>query len=227
MPYGNPQRRDGFAVASLIFAVCAIVPVAVALGIAALVRLRRSGRPGRDLEISALVVSLAWVLLVLAIVLRGLPAPPTDAGTSGMPMDRLGVGVCFIADADMGIPVPCGQPHGGEIIGRVPATGRAASANAPVEPDCWQVRAVRFTEAELRRVPGLALLPIPRRAVDGQAVGSASCAILDPDRNTGTLDERLHVPPARRGLALEWRDIGDVPAGQCHSVSPDDGCRSS
>ncbi|MFL6072296.1 MAG: hypothetical protein ACJ73S_02635 [Mycobacteriales bacterium] len=193
------------------------------LAVVALVRLRRGGKPGRDLAISALIVSLAWTLLVLAIVARGLPAPPTESAPAGdeRPLYELSVGTCFVADIDDVTPVSCREHHQGEVIARVAIPASASSG--VVHAECWQVEAVRFTDEELRAAPELELTGNAPSDADGQPVGTAACALYDPHGEyRGTLDERLHVPPDRRDPVLEWRDAGKMSTGECHLVDPGD-----
>jgi hypothetical protein len=68
--YPPPAKRetDGVAIAALVLAILAIVPVAVVLGIVALGRIKRTGNGGRGLAIAALVVSAVWFVIGLLTV---------------------------------------------------------------------------------------------------------------------------------------------------------------
>jgi hypothetical protein len=78
-PPGGDEPNDGFAVAALIFGVLGGL-LAVVFGIVALLRIRRSGRPGKRLAIAGLVLAAIWIVgLGAALALRG----PDDAERSG------------------------------------------------------------------------------------------------------------------------------------------------
>ena len=62
------QETDGLAIAALVLAILAVVPVAVVLGIIALRRIKRSGDSGRGLAIAALIVSAVWFVIGLLTV---------------------------------------------------------------------------------------------------------------------------------------------------------------
>jgi hypothetical protein len=68
-PTGAFRETNGLAIASLILGILAIVPVAIVLGIVALVQIGRRGDDGRGLAIAGIAISCAWVVIaVVAIV---------------------------------------------------------------------------------------------------------------------------------------------------------------
>lgn len=149
--YAPPRAQtDGLAVASLATSVGGVVvtaglagPVGVGLGIAALVRIRRSGRRGKGLAIGGIVVgaltTLAWVGLIVSVALWGSqghwdtdisrvdPGSLSGPGTYELRQD-VSPGSCLdiypqrydMADAEV---VECGTAHGAEVVGLVTMTG--------------------------------------------------------------------------------------------------------
>jgi hypothetical protein len=140
-PYGYPQqafyapgwqpprpRVEPLAVAALVTGLLGLGPVALVLGVVALVRLRRSDRRGRALAVAGTVLgvlgTLAWaalvtVLVATAVQTRALPsdvAEPRDAHAV-----QLVTGSC-LADLPAGTQVdrvrvvPCAQEHLAQVI---------------------------------------------------------------------------------------------------------------
>src|ERR1039457_4210751 len=82
-----PQRRaptDGFAVASLISGILALIPLAVIFGPVALGRIVRTGARGRALAITGLVLGGTWAGAAAGAGARGArPARPGRGGGGG------------------------------------------------------------------------------------------------------------------------------------------------
>ncbi len=135
--YGYPgfseQRTNGLAVAalavglgSLVFGIAA--PVAVGLGIAALVQLKRRPERGTGQAVAGLVVgsltSLFWAGVLVLMIAVGSDTSdddyssrqPTSSG-SGTYIDELVVGECFdeAGSEDEVDRMPCDEPHQGEL----------------------------------------------------------------------------------------------------------------
>lgn len=94
-PYGYmPQQTgtSGLAIASLVTGICGffcVTPlVSIGLGIAALVNIRKTGRPGKGMAIAGLILSTAWIALIVALLVTGHvtgtanPTNQTPNGTS-------------------------------------------------------------------------------------------------------------------------------------------------
>lgn len=118
-------KTSGLAIASLVLALVAAVPLSVILGVAALRRTRTGGQGGRDFAIAGLTISALWVVALALILLAG---PGADRGPAGEVREagsesvlELRVGDCLptmevgeeILTTDV---IPCGQPHRGEVI---------------------------------------------------------------------------------------------------------------
>ncbi|MEU8226982.1 DUF4190 domain-containing protein [Kribbella sp. NPDC048915] len=120
-------------------------PVAIGLGIAALVQIKRRGQEGRGMAITGLVIGSVLTLLYGAIILFIVAIGSTvddeyDASGSGstptMPssgavitVDELAIGECFDdtgAHEDAVTRQPCTVAHDGEIVG-----------NAHLAPGAW------------------------------------------------------------------------------------------
>jgi hypothetical protein len=140
-PYGYPQeayyapgwqpprpRVEPVAVAALVTGVLGLGPVALVLGVVALVRLRRSDRRGRGLAVAGTVLgvlgTLAWaavvtVLVATSIATRPLPAEIADARDAHAV--QLVTGSCVAelptgAEVDRVRVVPCAQDHLAQVI---------------------------------------------------------------------------------------------------------------
>lgn len=129
-PAMMPVRTNALAIAALITGLSSIVlavpaPVAVGLGIGALVQLRRSGERGLAQAVIGLVVGalvmLGWAAVLVGFLLSdsrgfgdsGLPAP---AGSS-VGIEELVVGECFTETDDEAMVdrKPCTESHDGEL----------------------------------------------------------------------------------------------------------------
>ncbi|HEY2058288.1 MAG TPA: DUF4190 domain-containing protein [Amycolatopsis sp.] len=149
-----PVTTSGFAIASLVLAIPAIsLPLSIGFGIAALVRIRRTGQNGRGLAIAGLAVSGAWLLvLVVGVVLSLLglkTASPADAFLNAHQGD------CLISLDDQRTDlraVFCDNPHDVEVFATVPLTGEAYPGEDTLRPlaqnACEAARKTYFTSTD-------------------------------------------------------------------------------
>ncbi|QFG25690.1 DUF4190 domain-containing protein [Actinomadura sp. WMMB 499] len=135
----EPRQTNRLAIATLVTGLLGLIPLTIAIGIAALVVLRRSAEKGRNLAIGGLVAALVWgVIAVASATGVFLPAFTVERDESGAITDggtvhlaSLRKGDCytgFAPDAEDVMfvkAVPCTEPHRGEITARLPA-GTAA-----------------------------------------------------------------------------------------------------
>lgn len=131
-----PVRTNGLAIAAMVTGLSSILfgvtaPVAVVLGIVALVQLRKSQEKGLAQAVVGLsvgaVVMLFWGLILALALLAGedsgafggpdLPAPTS----ASVIIDDLTVGECFdeTDDEAMVDRRPCTGPHDGELFGKI------------------------------------------------------------------------------------------------------------
>lgn len=217
-PYGTPgygypgmlpARTNGLAVAAMVTGLSSILfgvtaPVAVVLGIVALVQLRKSREKGLAQAVVGVVVGgvvmLFWgVILALALLVGedsgafggpDLPAPTA----SSVIIDDLSVGECFdeTDDEAMVDRRPCTGPHDGELFGKIdlPAgafPGDDESADRS-EGACEKVYAgyvgIPIDDSELNMASWS-----PDKAAWNDGDRRALCAVYGPgdDKVTGTL----------------------------------------
>jgi hypothetical protein len=141
--YGYPAAAgsgtNGLATAALIcgaggFIVGNTAPVAIGLGIAALVQIRNRQQDGKGMAIAGLVlgavVTLGYALLIALLVALGsttddeyygAPEPSSSYSSNTVYVDDLVVGNCFDEgdEEDEAIRKPCAEPHDAEIIAEV------------------------------------------------------------------------------------------------------------
>lgn len=118
---------DGFAITSLIFGLLGGVLLSVGFGIAALRRIGRGTRRGKEMAITGIALSTIWVIVLVAVIAyqdgrapeHGPDGTVTRAGLV-LPRD-LNVGDCIQLPLDLtGVTttsdVPCSQPHNGQVF---------------------------------------------------------------------------------------------------------------
>jgi hypothetical protein len=148
LPAGHPPAggrstgTDGFAVTSVVLGALGGGLVAIGFGWAALRRIRRTGRSGRSLAVTGIVMSIGWMVIGAAIAGVVIRSSRSGAGstssssasrvTSGqVALSALRVGDCVKDDlgsgeARMAGVVPCTQAHHGEVFSVGRATGVGA-----------------------------------------------------------------------------------------------------
>jgi hypothetical protein len=121
-PYdGEPEPVSKLSVAALITGLVALVPVAVPLAIAALAGIRRSGRRGRGMAITALLASAAWLIVggavgTVAALTHGFHKPVTIKYHQSA-VFTLREGDCVDSpDGQLVSVVPCSTPHEAEVF---------------------------------------------------------------------------------------------------------------
>ncbi|GAA0396258.1 hypothetical protein GCM10009530_54740 [Microbispora corallina] len=129
-PYGQvpPRpRMNGFAVTSLVFGIIGGVLLSVVFGVIALRQIRRRGERGRGLAVAGLVLSGAWVAVIVAVALVAVltsaqrDANGTITGGGSVASTALRPGDCVNGVADGVVVtsvtgVPCTQAHDAEVI---------------------------------------------------------------------------------------------------------------
>uniref|UniRef100_UPI0012FEAF31 DUF4190 domain-containing protein n=1 Tax=Kitasatospora phosalacinea TaxID=2065 RepID=UPI0012FEAF31 len=135
--YPQPSRSlytNGLAIAALVVSfLCYFGIIAIGLGAAALVQIKRTGERGKAMAVSAIVIGSAWlVLLALVLVVGGLRHGTRTHDSSGdrvkpsasplvlLPATsplRLNTGECFnLPKEQVAKEVPCSEPHEGEVF---------------------------------------------------------------------------------------------------------------
>jgi hypothetical protein len=150
-----PVTTSGFAIASLVLAIPAIsLPLSIGFGIAALLKIRRTGQNGRGIAIAGLAVSGGWVLVIvvgLALSLLGLKA----AGPAADGFLQAHQGDCLLGLDDQRTDVratSCDDPHDVEVFATVPLTGDAYPGEDTLRPlaqkACTAAREKYFTSTD-------------------------------------------------------------------------------
>ncbi|MCK0117678.1 DUF4190 domain-containing protein [Isoptericola sp. S6320L] len=132
----QPQGTDGVSIAALVTGILGMALVAVGLGIAGLVRTKRSGRSGKGFAIAGIVLgaiaTVAWSLVIVFFFVlatnedvqdsfqEGFQESFNDSYQQSMGLDMV-VGDCFDPPADLTSgdpmsPADCAGPHGAEVI---------------------------------------------------------------------------------------------------------------
>lgn len=118
-PAAEPVSK--LAVLALVTGVLALVPVAVACGIAALAGIRRTGRRGHGMAMAALFASAAWVIVGGAVgtvgaLTHGFKKPVTVKYHESA-VFKLQKGECVSTAGAQAVSVlPCSTPHEAEVF---------------------------------------------------------------------------------------------------------------
>ncbi|HET9657503.1 MAG TPA: DUF4190 domain-containing protein, partial [Kineosporiaceae bacterium] len=127
-PYPQaPKGTDGFAIAAFIWSILGGTLFPIILAIVSLRRIKRDGRTGRGLAISALIISAAWIVLVIAVVVYAVTSSPqrdtagkvTQGGTQGVQSVRVGDCLKDLGNATLVTSVktvPCTEPHSAQVM---------------------------------------------------------------------------------------------------------------
>jgi hypothetical protein len=137
IPYKRPKVSK-LAVVALITGILPLVPVALVTGIAALIGIRRSGRRGHGMAVSALFIATAWIIVVgavatVATLTHGFKKPVTITYKEAS-VFKLQEGDCINTPNGQQVTiVPCTTPHDDEVFGTLTLTGAKWPGTAAVE----------------------------------------------------------------------------------------------
>jgi hypothetical protein len=144
-PGGRRARgagTSGWAVASFVLGIFAVVPLSVIFGFVGLQKIRRLGQGGKGLAIAGLILSLIWVaVFVAAGVLSGGTATRQSASGKITHRGNLGVfalatGDCFdnptnTQDIESVTALPCTQAHDSQVFAKFNLSGDNNAYPAP------------------------------------------------------------------------------------------------
>ena len=126
-PYYDREGRDGFAIAALVFGIFPAFAglLGVVFGWVALVRIRRSGRKGRRMAITGLVLGALWLVGVsIALGIGAFIGPDRDGSGAATTSGDVFVEDLLVEDCIAKVPdhatrtvrvIPCNEPHGATV----------------------------------------------------------------------------------------------------------------
>ncbi|MFC8717687.1 DUF4190 domain-containing protein [Kitasatospora sp. NPDC057198] len=124
--YPQPSRSayaNGLAIAALVVSfLCYLGIIAIGLGAAALVQIRRTGERGKGMAVSGIVIGSAWLVLLVLVIVNGgfhfqADTDRSSGGLSSVSPLRLNAGDC----ADLGFKTAvkkadCSVSHNAEVF---------------------------------------------------------------------------------------------------------------
>ena len=118
-PPSGPQRpggTNGWAIAAFVVGILGGIILSVIFAIVALVQMKGRHQRGRGLAIAALVISTAWIAIIISVIAYGL----STQGKSVQSTD-LNTGGCIKDAYESELPtsvkrVRCDRPHYGEVF---------------------------------------------------------------------------------------------------------------
>jgi Domain of unknown function (DUF4190)/Septum formation len=127
MPDGT-EPVSKLAILALITGLVALVPIAVAVGIASLRGIRRTGRRGRGMAMAGLILSATWVIVAAAVAAVGLVThgfhKPVTVKYREAAVFKLQEGDCVDSpNAQLVSVLPCSTPHQAEVFATFLLTG--------------------------------------------------------------------------------------------------------
>jgi len=138
---GQPAGTSGWAIASFVVGLLSVALLGLAtllsiiFGIIALKRIRRLGQKGRGLAIAGLVLSAAWLVVAIVVVIAIGAGGATRSASTGkivsrghLPAFSLATGDCFNNPAGARsvssvTAIPCTQPHNAQVYAEFKLTG--------------------------------------------------------------------------------------------------------
>jgi hypothetical protein len=126
------------AIVALVAGVLPLVPVAVGLGIVALVGIRRTGRRGHGMAVAALFAASAWIIVVgavgsVAILTHGFKKPVTIKYHEAS-VFKVREGDCINTPNGQAVTVlPCSVPHDAEVFATFTLPGSAWPGTAAAQ----------------------------------------------------------------------------------------------
>ena len=211
--YGQPPPRagtNGFAITSFILGIIGGTLLSLVFGIIALVQIRNRGRSGvrqggRGLAIAGMVLSVLWIVVVVALFAGGAitvnPQPgPTGVATPGrINIFSLKVGDCFQnpppSQSARGVTtvsvVPCTTAHNAQVFAQFDATDSSYPGSAALikeaQDGCQARVSADVDKSKITSTMTLRFLyPLPASWADGRR--TITCLVVDSTKDlTSTL----------------------------------------
>jgi hypothetical protein len=136
---GRGSRRasgntSGWAVASLVLGIFALIPFSVAFGVIALRKIRQLGQGGRPLAIAGLVLSAVWVAIFVIVGVTNNSTATRQSSTGqithrgDLGVFALATGDCFdnptdTQDIESVTAIPCTQAHDSQVFAKFNLSG--------------------------------------------------------------------------------------------------------
>lgn len=147
---GERPKLSKLAILALVAGILPAVPVAVAAGLAALAGIRRSGRRGHGMAMTALFLAAAWVIVAgavgtVAVLTHGFKNPLKTVYHEAA-VFRLRTGQCIdLPNGSSPTVVSCTVPHDAEVFGTFTLAGSAWPGTAAVQQEASAGCGTRLT----------------------------------------------------------------------------------
>jgi hypothetical protein len=202
---GRGRRRapgngtSGWAVASFVLGIFAVIPLSVIFGFVGLNKIKRLGQGGKPLAIAGLVLSAVWIVVFVLVGTLSGNATQSSTGkithSGNLDVFALTTGDCFdnptdTSDIENVTAIPCTQAHDSQVFAKFNLTGADSSypaqsalnklADAGCNARTASIDKSKVTDAMQIRV----LFPEQDAWSDGQR--TVSCLIVNPKKTLTT-----------------------------------------
>jgi Domain of unknown function (DUF4190)/Septum formation len=191
--YPPPRSTNGFAIASLILGILGVILLSVIFGIIALSQTKDGKQAGRGMAIAGLVISGAWILLAVMVVVALIVF-----GNGSVRATDVKVGECIeTTPAEMAnvktLPkVSCDKPHEGEVYALLPVSGDTFPGQTALR-DEYEKKCVSGLDSYSPKAAADSAYQIfvlyPTQQTWDQGDRRVACLTITPDKRTGSVKE--------------------------------------
>jgi Septum formation/Domain of unknown function (DUF4190) len=191
--YPPPRSTNGLAIASLILGILGVILLSVIFGIIALNQTKGGRQAGRGMAIAALVISGAWILLGVIVVVGAIVL-----GNGSVRATDVKVGDCIeTTPTDMAnvktLPkVSCDKPHEGEVYALLPVSGGTFPGQTALR-DGYEKKCVSELDAYSSKAAADSAYQIfvlyPTQQTWDQGDRRVACVTITQDKRTGSVKE--------------------------------------
>jgi Septum formation/Domain of unknown function (DUF4190) len=191
--YPPPRSTNGLAIASLILGILGVILLSVIFGIIALNQTKGGRQAGRGMAIAGLVISGAWILLGVIVVVAAIAFDDGSVRATDVKVgDCIETTPADMANVKMLPKVSCDKPHEGEVYALLPVSGDTFPGQTALR-DQYEKKCVSELDAYSSKAAADSAYQIfvlyPTQQTWDQGDRRVACLTITQDKRTGSVKE--------------------------------------